>query len=524
MTVVPASRRFLLVQVALSAAFAIHALFGPALGLGSGEDAIAYRWFGLTRTASAGLAVASLAPFLLSRLWRAIALCMRWTLRPPNPNAWAVADALRRNVGPGLIVSFVALVVSLAGLEVWFRLTTPFELFWLTTRAYDPQAGLLYKPGSVVRKSNQLEFWQETRVNRLGFLDREPRDGWSDGACRIAIIGDSYVEAPEVPVEAKLHVQLERGKFPGIGFPIEADAYGIAGTGQVNQLAFYDSFVAKAPPDVLVLVVVRNDVGDNHPAFQSLAYGTLPDALPFRTVRLEDGRFVVRAPNPEWRSFRPPPPPAPPAPSLRHRMHATVIEWSYLYMRTVYWLRLVAPEAANWLLDQPAADTTPRYEHIDRIEAQMGYPLFGWMRGEGGDPVERMIAGEPPPRIYEEAFAATGWAFAGFAARARASGTRLVALHTWWLTDRLTPEMESDATLRRWAGYLRARLDGILASVGIPVLGQADWIHDRERREINEASFKRDAHWSATGHKWAAAQIADFVANDKDACSRIKRR
>ena len=57
---------------------------------------------------------------------------------------------------------------------------------------------------------NRLDFWTISRTNTLGFLDREPISlERAAASCHVAMIGDSYVQASEVPIADKFHVRLE---------------------------------------------------------------------------------------------------------------------------------------------------------------------------------------------------------------------------------------------------------------------------------------------------------------------------
>ncbi len=521
----PTRRWPLVLQISAASIFASYAAFGPALGFGVGEDAWAYRWFGLSRHGALAMALICLSPALAIGGLRALSASWRWALREPNPSAFWLLDWSRRNLVPGAVVTLLCLVVTGAGFEIWCRATTPFRGFWITERWFHPEAGLLYRPGSEVRKSNQLEFWQATTVNSQGFLDREPATVRAPNACRVAFIGDSYFEAAEIPIDGKAHVLLENLAGNRLGFPIEAVAYAISGTGQVNQLAYYDTFLAKSPPDVIVLAIVRNDLGDNHPGFQAMGYETLPDSLPFRTIRPDGDGFREVPPNANWRQEAPEAP-SRPLGSRRARFTEFLTDYSYGYLRLIYWLQLVAPEIAAWLRDLPD-DSPAQRAHAAamraRIAAQLGDPLVRWTNEIDDDVTTRIVAGGGEPLVYAQAFAATEWAFRAFAARAKRDQVRLVALKTWWLTKRLDTESEPNPIRFAWAPYINARFESSLAAAGIPVLDQANWVIDREKRPLRDASFRRDMHWSPEGHKWTAHQILDFLENDPQACARSKR-
>ena len=125
---------------------------------------------------------------------------------------------------------------------------------------------MIYVPGSTVRSTNNLNFWTVSYANRWGFLDRPPPllGPPAEPSCRVAIVGDSFVNAPEVAVSDKLQVRVEKmaaSRMPTLR--VAASGYGVVGSGQVAQLGLYDGFVSRTSPDIVVLVFVRNDFGEN---------------------------------------------------------------------------------------------------------------------------------------------------------------------------------------------------------------------------------------------------------------------
>ena len=163
-------------------------------------------------------------------------------------------------------------LIALAG-EVYLRGKVYLQLKRLTMPFYTskyplhfvPKVGLMLKPNAEVLRTNRRDFWTIQRTNSLGFLDREPIN--SDHAaesCHIAMIGDSFVQAREVPIADKFHVRLEERaarQLPHLD--ITTSAFGLGGTGQINQLPYYDEFVRHLSPKLVVLVFVRNDFRNN---------------------------------------------------------------------------------------------------------------------------------------------------------------------------------------------------------------------------------------------------------------------
>ena len=146
-----------------------------------------------------------------------------------------------------------------------------------------PGVGELNQPSAVVRWTMYREFWVTQRANSWGFLDREPiAPDKAARTCHIAFIGDSFVEAAEVPVADKIQVRLE--KLAARSMPhlnITTSAYGRRATGQINQLPFYAAYARWLRPKLVVLVFVPNDIMDNHKLGAAIYHNWDPDNAPY---------------------------------------------------------------------------------------------------------------------------------------------------------------------------------------------------------------------------------------------------
>ena len=169
-----------------------------------------------------------------------------------------------RLLGWNALLLFAGIVlIAMAG-EAYLRLTVPF-MTPIEPWEFVPNVGHLRPPNTEIRFTNQLDFWNVSRTNSLGFLDREPPSPERAAAtCHISMIGDSFVEAKEVPIHDKFHVRLEAlaaDELPHLN--VTTSAFGISGTGQVQQLPFYDEYVRLLHPKLLVIVFIPNDFKNN---------------------------------------------------------------------------------------------------------------------------------------------------------------------------------------------------------------------------------------------------------------------
>ena len=196
-------------------------------------------------------------------------------------------------------------LVALIG-EAWLRSTVPFKEAY-EPKVFVPDVGLLRPPDTEIRSTNKLDFWTISRTNSLGFLDREPPSPERAAAsCHITMIGDSFVEARQVSIPEKFHVRLEEmaaRELPHLD--VTTSAFGMRGTGQIDQLAFYDEYARHLHPRLVVLVFVPNDFINNFPLWRSIQEGLDPEHLPYvSAVRAADGSFRLRPPDPDYKRFR----------------------------------------------------------------------------------------------------------------------------------------------------------------------------------------------------------------------------
>lgn len=158
--------------------------------------------------------------------------------------------------------------------------------------APDPLLGWSYVPGSegdaIVDRDEGLRK-NRVRINSLGFRDREFAVEKAPGTIRIAVIGDSFVEAIQVAEDAMFTRLLEghlNAEAPeGVRYEVVAAGNGNYGTDQ--ELLFWRERVRPLAPDVVVCVMFPfNDFADNVPELNDRLY------MPKRFFSLEGDRLV----------------------------------------------------------------------------------------------------------------------------------------------------------------------------------------------------------------------------------------
>ena len=399
-------------------------------------------------------------------------------------------------VGWNLLFILVGLLlIGIAG-EAYLRLTVPFsasspvstDFVPLSTR-FVPGVGTLQKPNVERRFTNNLDYWTIQRANSLGFLDREPIDpAHAAESCHVTIIGDSFVEAVQVPLSEKVQIQLEElATTDNPELDVTVSAFGSSGTGQVSQLPFYDAYARHLFPDLLVLVFVVNDPIDNSTVSHSLLYGADPDTSSrVSAVMSSDGTVQLRLTNTDIpKPLSPPTLETPPSWATRVIRQAT--ETSHL----ARWLQLKSP----WL---NAAPNTNR-EIVARANELMrrqehAWMFDGWIPTSPADIDEMILDSEST--VYREAWGITKFALEQFKRRADHYGTALMILATYTVGDEGAPMFDI--------------LNDIAESLDIPVVSQQKYI-DQQGYSIGDARFRQDSHWTTTGHRLAAEAVWEHI-------------
>lgn len=384
------------------------------------------------------------------------------------------------------------------------RLTTPF-VDREVRHEFVAGVGRKLKPNRTMRFTNLRDFWTVQRTNSLGFLDREVSGG-NLAACRVAIVGDSMVEAREVAIEDKVQAQLEaltRMHLPSLR--VIANGFGLWATGQVAQLAIFDKYVRPLAPKLVVLVFHGNDFQDNFTPLKALETHLPADRLPFATaVGVGGGVFSLRQPErgpafalqPGWR-------------------------WRLLGDPSGEFSRLVARalqrvEARSWFVRWLAAAGVlqERINHRERLLALRrthreifadGWNDLSWIDGMASDEeIWAVYARETLPPPLAAGLDYTAFALAEFKARARRDGFALVLL----TTEAVGP----------MGTALFGRVGRLAEAAQIDVVNLHDYIVGRDAR-VADASWRTDWHWSPQGHRWAAEALLEYLRANQTICA-----
>jgi GDSL-like Lipase/Acylhydrolase family len=287
------------------------------------------------------------------------------------------------------------------------------------------------------------------------------RQGWNSGVGdyiktrepgmrRVAVVGDSMVEALQVPHDRSLAERLS-GEFSRSGRAVQVYRFGIGGAPMSQYVNMIEREILDYRPDVIVVLLIHNDFDESFQFVQGRYTSS------FLKLRIADGKVLEEIPPIAWQ------------PALADWIRRTATA-RYMYYR---WQ--VRPDNIRAIFLPSAHANTGRYEANIDLTSALG----------------RM------PNIV----VATDHIFGRMSALARQSGTRLVVAIDG-VRSAIYSGGSSDAlVLNSLSADLAAR-HGI-TFVDLHPAFQADWAANGKRFE-----FDADHHWNEHGHAVAAAAIA----------------
>lgn len=351
-----------------------------------------------------------------------------------------------------LFVGALALAGSLLACELLLRVLAP-----RSTALYvpDPAIGVIHEPGATGRWVS-TEYAVPITINRSGFRDRDYAVPKPRGVRRVVVLGDSYVEAFQVPLEATFHKLLER-RLSRDGMAIEVPALGVGGFGAAQELLCLRAYGRPLEPDFVVLLFnPGNDVRDSSRQLKG------DPRLPFFAG--DGDRLVAEpfVPQPAWRA------------RLSNRL------------RNLSQLYALARDASYRTGTEP---------------------------GGGEAPAEFMVYHRTPGEAWGEAWRLTAGLLGEVARETGAMGARLLVVV---VPNRIQLPGQWDQAVAKWPALADpafspqapvARIGDILAAAAVPSLDLVTRFAERAVASGEEPHFAIDGHWNETGHRWAAEEI-----------------
>jgi len=161
-----------------------------------------------------------------------------------------------------LLTILVAVGVGLLLAEVSLRII---GFRYLNLYQADQHVGYALRPGAAGWWTKEGETYVE--INNDGLRDREHSKVKPADTLRIAVLGDSFAEALQVPVAMAFWAVAEQ-RLPGCkefaGQKVEIINFGVSGFSTARELITLRQRVWQYSPDIIVLVVTTsNDIRDN---------------------------------------------------------------------------------------------------------------------------------------------------------------------------------------------------------------------------------------------------------------------
>lgn len=374
----------------------------------------------------------------------------------------SVGSPARRFVIAASLVT-LSLALALALLEAGLRLFYPMSDFlW----QWDERIGMKLIPGKQGRSVKPRFFDVEVSVNAEGFRDRDHDLATAASTPRVVLLGDSFVEAIQVPFENSITAVLQRELEHRYG-KVETINFGVSGSGTARQYLALREYGLRYRPDLVLLFFFGNDVSDNSERLRGAPYFPYP--------RLSwDGKLLRdSAGEPLFTAFA--------APAARFELPDGVKHnWkTYRFLRQL-------------------ADRSPGV-------APQGFAYYELYRSK-------------PLPAWAEAWSSTEQLILAMRDLAQASKAKfgVVLVPSAW---EVYPDLWNQAVRRLTAisdgsldpDYPSRRLRDFLEANGVVVL---DLLGEFRQRALNPPLLyiPEDAHWTSEGHRLAANLIARAAA------------
>jgi len=379
-----------------------------------------------------------------------------------------------------------SLVVGVLLVELGLRIA---DVSYPNFFIYDEYRGAALRPGSAgwYRKEGKAY----VRINSDGLRDREHEKQKPPHTFRIAVLGDSYAEAFQVPVNRTFWSVIGRRLGDCDRFEqreIEVINFGVSGYGTAQELLTLRHRAWAYQPDfVLLAFLTGNDVSDNS---RKLAQHAM---RPYFLLR--DGKLILDDSFLSSRPYR-----------LRQSWFAKVLYKVIIYSRVLQ----VANEA-RYVVKTRLKERQRQRTRKDGTRAQQEYGL------------DDMIYKEPISNPWKEAWEITERLIVLMRDETLERGAKLLVVT---LTNGI--QVHPDATV--WRSFMERlgvpnlfypdlRIKALGEHENIPVLNLAQPFQAyAEKNQVYLHGFENatlgGGHWNANGHRLAGELIAEKICRD----------
>lgn len=331
------------------------------------------------------------------------------------------------------------------------------------------------------------------RINSAGQRDREHTRAKTADTIRVAVIGDSYAEAFQVPVEQAFWAVMEE-KLRGSGYvpgkQIEVLNFGVSGYGTAAELLTLRELVWDYAPDIVLLAVTtNNDVADNSRELKKT------DEAPYFVYR--EGRLVL---DDSFRTSR--------AFLLRQSKLNRFGRWIKDHLRC-----LQAVNEAHRSFKTLLASSKSRGNTSSAEPASTESDLTARSEELG---IDNLIYVEPGNRVWNDAWLVTEGLILAMRDEVSARGSKFVVV-TLSNGPQVLPDPKARQAFMRRLGisdifYPDNRIKSLCLREKIPVITLAPELQAYAEKSGSVLhGFGNDlgnGHWNAVGHRVAGELIA----------------
>lgn len=326
------------------------------------------------------------------------------------------------------------------------------------------------------------------RTNALGMRDRPHDPLPAPGTFRILVLGDSFMEAYQVPLEQSLPWLLQEELAPR---GVEVLNLGVGGYGTAQALLALQEEGLGYRPDLVVLAFFAgNDVQNNSWAIEAALHG---EDEPTTFSRPYARASSLDAPL-EWR------------PPDRARLEPHARRWRERRHSSLDALRrALQPAMVANLVERATASLWSRLTSREAYDPQL---LFGW-------PFLREVSDPDAARLWDDAWTSTRRLLLEIDRVARSAGARFAVLivptpmqvdaRVLAAVEAAYPELDFDP-LR-----INRELDRFCAEAGIPLLDPTAALAREEAAGRPMYYRLEDRHWNASGQRFATDLLAEFL-------------
>ncbi|HEY0006736.1 MAG TPA: SGNH/GDSL hydrolase family protein [Pyrinomonadaceae bacterium] len=368
----------------------------------------------------------------------------------------------------------------------------------------DTERGYALRPAMEgwYRKENEVYI----RINSDGLRDREHSRAKPAGTLRIAVIGDSYPEALQVPMENAFWYVMEQ-KLQGCaafaGQKVEVINFGVSGYGTAQELITLRKHVWQYEPDIVLLAMTtNNDISDNVLALKRT------NQIPYFVYR--DGQLVLDDSFLRTRSFR-----------LQQSFLGRAGAWVRDHSRVIQAIHQGQTALKYYLAARRERARTQTAAALEAVPTEQKNAVNDAPAAEPGADIQ--VYREPSNEVWNNAWRVTEGLISMMRDDVRQHGAKLVVI-TLSNGIQVFPGPDGRQAFMRGLGvadlfYPDRRIKSFCEREGIPVITLAPALQAyADEHVVYLHGFGKDTgngHWNQLGHRVAGEMMAQQLCEGK---------